>query len=83
MIVIDTSVVLAFMDAADASHEIARDWMDHQDQELLTTPLVVAELDHLTLKYGGTPAAHALREDLDDGAPHSMSQPSRQARHAL
>lgn len=68
MIVLDTSVVLAFMDRRDTDHKFVRDWMETVEDELTTTPLVVAELDHLVLRQGGAPAARALREDLDRGA---------------
>jgi predicted nucleic acid-binding protein len=68
LIVLDTSVVLAFMDRRDANHERVREWMQTQAQELATTPLVVAELDHLVSRQGGPAAARALREDLDSGA---------------
>lgn len=68
MIVLDTSVVLAFMDRRDANHEIVRDWMGANGEGLVCTPLVVAELDHLVQRYGGAIAAKALREDLRNGA---------------
>jgi hypothetical protein len=68
LVVLDTSVVLAFMDRRDANHERVRDWIQTQAQELTTTPLVVAELDHLVSRQGGPTAARALREDLDNGA---------------
>lgn len=68
MIVLDTSVVLAFMDRKDASHETVRDWIDQNEEELTTTPLVLAELDHLVQRYGGANATRALREDLAGGA---------------
>lgn len=68
MIVLDTSVVLAFMDRRDTNHKPVREWMREQKQELITTPLVVAELDHLVSRQGGASAAAALREDLDRGA---------------
>lgn len=68
MIVIDTSVVLAFMDRRDSDHAPVRAWMEDTDEELCTTPLVLAELDHLVLKHGGTAAAKALREDFKRGA---------------
>jgi uncharacterized protein len=68
LIVVDTSVVLAFMDRRDADHELVRDWMETLEDELTTTPLVVAELDHLSFRQGGATAAKALREDLDRGA---------------
>jgi predicted nucleic acid-binding protein len=68
LIVIDTSVVLAFMDGRDTNHELVRAWIDTVREELVTTPLVVAELDHLVSRQGGGRAAAALREDLRDGA---------------
>jgi hypothetical protein len=68
LIVLDTSVVLAFMDRRDASHETVHDWISQNDEELATTPLVLAELDHLVERYGGASATRALREDLANGA---------------
>lgn len=68
MIILDTSVVLAFMDRRDANHEIVRDWMGANGEELVSTPLVVAELDHLVGRYGGALAAKALRKDLGNDA---------------
>ncbi len=68
MIVLDTSVVLAFMDRRDSYHDAVVSWMQADDHELATTPLVVAELDHLVFRQGGLAAARALREDLDSGA---------------
>jgi uncharacterized protein len=68
LIVIDTSVVLAFMDRSDGDHELVRNWMEGVDDELCTTPLVLAELDHLVRMQGGPAAARALYEDFQDGA---------------
>jgi hypothetical protein len=68
LIVLDTSVVLAFMDRRDHNHKRVRDWMETIAEELSTTPLIVAELDHLVSRQGGPTAAHALRQDLDRGA---------------
>jgi uncharacterized protein len=68
LIVLDTSVALAFMDRGDADHELVRTWMDELEDELVTTPLVVAELDHLVARHGGAAAAKALRDDLKRGA---------------
>jgi hypothetical protein len=42
--------------------------MQTQEQELVTTPLVLAELDHLADRRGGAGATDTLREDFDDGA---------------
>lgn len=68
MIVLDTSVALAFMDRRDAHHQRVRAWIDRLEDDLVTTPLVLAELDHLVLRQGGTAAARALRDDLSQGA---------------
>ncbi len=68
MVVLDTSVALAFMDRRDADHERVRDWMETSEGELSTTPLIVAELDHLVIRQGGPAAARALHQDLDRGA---------------
>jgi predicted nucleic acid-binding protein len=68
LIVLDTSVALAFMNRRDAAHARVREWMEGVDEELCTTPLIVAELDHLLSSQGGASAANALRDDLDRGA---------------
>jgi uncharacterized protein len=68
LIVLDTSVVLALMDRRDDQHERVRQWMEIVADELCTTPLVLAELDYLVPKQGGSAAARALRKDFEDGA---------------
>jgi predicted nucleic acid-binding protein len=68
LIVLDTSVVLAFMNRNDTSHEAVRDWLAVNRAELVTTPLVLAELDHLVERYGGATATRALRQDLTNRA---------------
>ncbi|HTD57442.1 MAG TPA: PIN domain-containing protein [Solirubrobacteraceae bacterium] len=68
MIVLDTSIVLAVMDRRDVNHERVREWMDGVQDELCTTPLVLAELDYLVPRRGGSTAAQALRDDFQDGA---------------
>jgi uncharacterized protein len=60
--------VLAFMDRDDPDHETVRTWLLSEEHELVTTPLIVAELDHLLLRRAGVQAARRLREDVDDGA---------------
>ena len=68
MIVLDTSVVLAFLDRDDTNHELVYAWMLTQEDELVTTPLIVAELDYLVRRSGGTVAVRILHEDFDKGA---------------
>lgn len=68
MIVVDTSVIVAYMNAADADHTRVCGWLDDEPDELVTTPLVVAETDYLVMTWGGSSAARALRADLTAGA---------------
>jgi predicted nucleic acid-binding protein len=68
LIVLDTSLVLALMDTRDNQHERVREWIEGVEDELCTTPLVLAELDYLVPKQGGSAAAQALRKDFEDGA---------------
>jgi predicted nucleic acid-binding protein len=68
VIVVDTSVVIAFMDRRDQDHEAVSRWLDTNVDELVTTPLAVAEMDHLAARYGGAAGARALRRDLEAGA---------------
>jgi predicted nucleic acid-binding protein len=66
-VVVDTSVAYAYMNSGDPGHAAVSAWMDETDEELVTTPLVVAELDHLAARFGGVRAARALRADLKAG----------------
>lgn len=68
MIVLDTSVVLALVDESDIWHKRVWEWMEGVPDELCTTPLVLAELDHMVPLKGGSVAAEAVRADFRDGA---------------
>jgi uncharacterized protein len=68
MIILDTSVIYALLDAADRRHREALDWYREMDDELLTTPLVLAEADHLAATRGGPRALRAFRADVLAGA---------------
>ena len=68
MIVVDTSVVVAYMNAADDYHAVVAGWLDGADDDLATTPLIVAEVDHLVGARGGPRARRALHRDLAAGA---------------
>ena len=56
--------MLAFLDRKDAHHELVYPWMCAQEGEFVTTPLVVAEIDHLVARKGGGNASNILYEDL-------------------
>lgn len=68
MIVVDTSVVYALIDRADAWHKAVADWYRAEQPDLATTPLVLAEADHLIAARAGTAACAAWRQDLRNGA---------------
>lgn len=68
MIVLDTSVIYALLDGSDHRHRQARDWYALVDEDLVTTPLVLAEADHLAATRGGSRAVRALRTDIRAGA---------------
>ncbi len=68
MIVVDTSAILAYMNSADTHHVAVRDWLASEADDLATTPLIVAEADHLVAARGGPTALRALRADLAAGA---------------
>lgn len=70
MIVVDTSVIYALLDRADAAHQMVEDWYRGSDPELATTPLIVAEVDHLAATRAGSRALSAWRADLAAGAYH-------------
>jgi hypothetical protein len=68
VIVVDTSVVVAYMNAADDHHATVAGWLDGADDDLATTPLIIAEVDHLVGARGGPTARQALHRDLAAGA---------------
>ena len=68
MIVLDTSVAVAFMNRRDDGHELVAAWMDVVEEDLFTTPLIVAEIDHLVSRSGGSDAALAFYKDLASGS---------------
>jgi uncharacterized protein len=68
VIVLDTSVIYALLDRADRRHPESVAWYETVEEDLATTPLVVAEADHLALSRAGAVAARALRRDVASGA---------------
>jgi predicted nucleic acid-binding protein len=67
-VVLDTTVVVALYDAADPDHRLAADWVATLDEDLVATPLAVAEMDFVVRRRGGEPARQALWRDLGAGA---------------
>lgn len=67
-VVVDTNIVLAAMNPRDEDHERALAWYDLIDEDLVTTPLAVAEMDYLVAQRGGRPGTELLMNDLESGA---------------
>lgn len=68
MIVLDTSLLYALLDAAEPQHAAARAWYAGCREELATTPLILAELDWMAGRRLGPAAAAAVRADITAGA---------------
>jgi uncharacterized protein len=64
-VVLDTGVIVALYDLSDEHHDQARAWYEAFDDDLVTTPLALAEMDHLASRAG---AREALWSDLERGA---------------
>ena len=68
MIVLDTSGLLAALDADQHHHERARQVLADDPGPLLLSPLVLAELDYLLLQRVGVEAERALLDEVAGGA---------------
>ena len=68
MIVIDSSVIYALLDRNDRNHHQAAEWYRASTPALATTPLILAEVDHLAGSRAGFHAQAAFRQDVVAGA---------------
>lgn len=62
---VDTSFVVAAYDDGASEHAAVAAWLRTADEELVTTPMAVAEMDYLVLRRGGATARNALWRNLD------------------
>jgi predicted nucleic acid-binding protein len=67
-VVLDTGVVVALMFPDDRHHHAAVRLVAQASDELVTTPLALAEMDHLALARVGRHAQEALWDDFERGA---------------
>jgi predicted nucleic acid-binding protein len=67
LIVLDTSLLYALLDSEDEHHAEALAWYDETPESLVTTPLVLAELDYFAIRSGPA-AAGILYDDVRSGA---------------
>ena len=82
MIVIDSSVIYALLDRNDRNHQRAAEWYNATNPALATTPLILAEVDHLAGSRAGFPAQAAFRKDVVAGA-YEISWWSNAARESV
>jgi hypothetical protein len=94
VIVLDTSVTDALLEAADQGHREARDWDATVDRELATTSLILAEADgvgherrdeHRDGHDVGDHEQHAGRRQLsrcEDGVANPAERAARDERRA-
>jgi predicted nucleic acid-binding protein len=67
-IVLDTNFLVALLGEDDEDHRVALDWIMSTDEDLITTPLALAEMDYMITRYGGKAAAQGVWEDFESGA---------------
>jgi predicted nucleic acid-binding protein len=68
VIVADTSALLAFFNDKEPDHEAVRSVLESQDDQLVVSPFVVAELDYLLATRHGVDAELAVLGELGGGA---------------
>jgi predicted nucleic acid-binding protein len=66
--VLDTSFVVALYDRGEDRHAEAARWYETLDDEAVTTPLAVAEMDYVVPARGGVQAQRTLWRNIDAGA---------------
>lgn len=68
--IIDTSVLFALLVRSDPHHEVVVEAVQARNDDLVVSPLVLAELDHLLRTRGGSAAELAGMRELASGAWH-------------
>jgi predicted nucleic acid-binding protein len=76
VIVLDASIVVVYFNASERQHDIVVDWLTETEEELVTTPLVLAELDYVLGRRAGPSALDELWSDLEDGVYEVMWWPN-------
>jgi predicted nucleic acid-binding protein len=67
-LIVDTSALLAYVDASEPDHEAVTAHLETATGLLVVSPYVVAELDHLVATRHGVDAELAVLEQLGAGA---------------
>ncbi len=66
--IVDTSALLAYFDAAEPQHEAVSEVIEASDEPLIVSPYIVAELDHLVLTRHGSHVERLVLDELTSGA---------------
>ena len=66
--IVDTSALLAYFNAREPDHEAVSGVIDINDELLVVSPYVLAELDYLIAKRVGVDAELAVLRELSSGA---------------
>ncbi len=67
-VVLDSSAAIAFYSDTDAAHERVLPYINALEDDLVTTPLIVTELDRQLPRFGGRRAQELFWTDLERGA---------------
>jgi predicted nucleic acid-binding protein len=67
-VVLDTSFVVEYYESAAPRQQEIERWYMAMDEDFVTTPLAVAEMDHLVPRRGGDAGRTGLWSDLESGA---------------
>jgi uncharacterized protein len=78
VIVADTSGLLALFNCREPAHAAVRAVVAAEDEPLVVSPFVVAELDHLVGTRLGVEAALAVLAELAGGGYHLATLPAEQ-----
>ena len=68
MIIADTSGLVAFFSESGHQHEQVVAWLEKNDQAMVVSPYVIAELDYLVATRKGVDAELAVLSELAGGA---------------
>jgi predicted nucleic acid-binding protein len=66
-VVVDSAFVVALARGRDERHPAARAWIETYDEDLVTSPLAVAEMDYIIGTVQGERGQRALWENLASG----------------
>ncbi len=76
MIIADTSGLIAFFSESGLQHERVASWLDKNDDVMVVSPYVMAELDYLVATRKGVDAELAVLAELSGGAYELATMPT-------